>query len=80
MMLKRGSREQVSTMERLQLIFSELLQVEKTYEISLRRIAAYKCELTLSSSLNTQGMMSQQQNNSASGSQPHAMSADKLAA
>lgn len=55
-------------MERLQLIFSELLQVEKTYEISLRRIAAYKCELTLSSNLNTQGMMSQQQNNSATGS------------
>lgn len=59
-MLKRGSKEQVATLERLQLIFSELLQIEKTYEISLRRIAAYKSELTLNSNLNTQGMVSQQ--------------------
>lgn len=40
-------------MECLQLIFSEILQCEKAYEITLRRIAAYKSDVTLNASLNT---------------------------
>jgi hypothetical protein len=31
--LARGSREQIGALERLQLIFSELLQCEKSYEL-----------------------------------------------
>ena len=35
------------------MIFSEILQCEKAYEITLRRIAAYKSDVTLSAGLNT---------------------------